>query len=212
MENVSWKDVLHYGSAVFLFAMGGITEMGVHLPGIQVDPTVCFATGAGIFASGLKGGVTSGAVKSLIFALAVGFGLSFAFPANAAAQTTTSLSPTAVAQKIQQLVAPDVAYAIQLAKAVNTPQGNVRAQCYQAIQNAIPVPPAGSTMPPAPHLVTNVEQLAEVIDALQPNGPLFVNCGGAAQLVQQNVLVFINAVVTGFLGATKAIPLIAAVP
>lgn len=136
-----------------------------------------------------------------------GFALSFGFPAHAAS-VSSALTPQSVAQKIQQLAAPDVAYAIVLAKAVNTPQGNVRAQCYQAIQSAIPTPPAGSTPPPAPHLVTNVEQLAEVIDALQPNGPLMVNCGGAAQLVGQNVLTFINAVVTGFLGAAKALPLV----
>lgn len=124
----------------------------------------------------------------------------------------STLSPQAIAQKIQQLAKPDVAYAITLAKAVNTPAGNVRAQCYQAISDAIPNPPAGGTMPPDPHLITNVEELAEVIDALQPTSPLFVNCGGAAQLVQQNVLVFINSVVTGFLGATKALPLLPVLP
>lgn len=121
---------------------------------------------------------------------------------------STALTPQVVAQKIQQLAKPDVAYAMQLAKSVNTPQGNVRAQCYQAISDALPNPPSGAAVPPAPHLVTNVEELAEVIDALQPGSPLFVNCGGAAQLVGQNVLIFINAIVTGFLGATKALPLI----
>jgi hypothetical protein len=51
-----------------------------------------------------------------------------------------------------------------------------------------------------------VEQLAELIDALQPTSPVFVNCAGAAQLASLSVLGFINAVVSGAAGAAIVAP------
>ena len=36
-----------------------------------------------------------------------------------------------------------------------------------------------------------------LIDALQPNSPIFIQCAGAAQLAQLSVLNFVNALVTG---------------
>ena len=77
MQGISWKDVLHYGSAVGLVMLGGLAMMGLQIPGVTIDPTICFTTAAGIFAAGLKGGATSGngaakvtVIKSLLFALA----------------------------------------------------------------------------------------------------------------------------------------------
>jgi hypothetical protein len=49
--------------------------------------------------------------------------------------------------------------------------------------------------------------LAEVVDNLSPQGPLFVSCAGAAQLAKTNVLTFINAAVTGAAGLA-AMPII----
>lgn len=80
--NISWKDAAHYGSAFVLLGAAGVTELGVHLPGISVDPAVAGAAGVGILAAGLKGGVTSG-TKAVIAFLAIMLVLSLA-PARAA--------------------------------------------------------------------------------------------------------------------------------
>jgi len=66
--NVSWKDVAHYGSGFACLAMAGVTELGVQLPGVTVDPKIAGAAGIGILAAGLKSGVTSG--KAVIAFLA----------------------------------------------------------------------------------------------------------------------------------------------
>lgn len=69
------------------------------------------------------------------------------------------------------------------------------------------VPVVGLMATPAePHLITNVEEIAELIDGLQPTSPLFVNCAGAAQLAQLSVLSFINAIVTGAAGIAVMAP------
>jgi hypothetical protein len=51
---MNWKDVLHYGSAVGLLLIGVAASMGLHIPGVEINPTVCFTTAVGIFAAGLK--------------------------------------------------------------------------------------------------------------------------------------------------------------
>lgn len=56
----TWIDAAHYGSAFVLLGMAGLTQLGVHLPGITVDPMVAGSTGVGILVAGLKGGVSSG--------------------------------------------------------------------------------------------------------------------------------------------------------
>lgn len=76
--NISWKDVVHYGAALGLVILGVLGEL--HVPGI--DPTVCFTAAAGIFAAGLKGGVTSG--KAMIAALIGGSLVLFTGSAQAA--------------------------------------------------------------------------------------------------------------------------------
>jgi hypothetical protein len=62
---MNWKDVLHYGSAALLVLIGVAGMLGVHLPGVTIDPTVCFATAAGIFGAGLKGGWTTNGSKPI---------------------------------------------------------------------------------------------------------------------------------------------------
>lgn len=52
---MDWKDILHYGSAAGLVFLGVLGAMGLHIPGVTIDPATCFATGGGIFAAGLKG-------------------------------------------------------------------------------------------------------------------------------------------------------------
>lgn len=141
--------------------------------------------------------------KFIALALITAFAVSLPLAANAAAAPVTAQS---VAQKIQGLAKPDIDYAIKLATAAGTVQSKIRLQCYQALQDALPSAPAGVALPPSPHLVTTVEQLAELIDALQPTSPLFVNCAGAAQLAGLSVLGFINAVVSGAASAAVIAP------
>lgn len=109
----------------------------------------------------------------------------------------------------------DLAYASKLAAAANTQTSGIRKQCWDAIvalnsqANGLNLKnPDGTKMArPDPHLFTDVETLAEVIDNLSPQGPLFVSCAGAAQLAKTNVLTFINAAVTGAAGMA-AMPII----
>lgn len=102
----------------------------------------------------------------------------------------------------------DLNYAAAMAKNANTQTSGIRLQCINAIitlnqqasganlKNADGTP----MTKPDPHVFTDVESLAEVIDNLSPQGPLFVNCAGAAQLAKTNVLTFVNAVITGAAG------------
>jgi hypothetical protein len=109
----------------------------------------------------------------------------------------------------------DLNYAAAMAKNANTQTSAIRLQCINAIitlnqqasganlKNADGTP----MTKPDPHIFTDVESLAEVVDNLSPQGPLFVNCAGAAQLAKTNVLTFVNAVVTGAAGFA-AMPII----
>lgn len=111
-------------------------------------------------------------------------------------------------QKIVTSSLADLNYAAAMAASANTTTSAIRLQCVKAIiqlneqasganlKNA-----DGSPMvKPDPHLFTDVESLAEIIDNLSPQGPLFVSCAGAAQLAKTNVLTFVNGVVTGVAG------------
>lgn len=102
----------------------------------------------------------------------------------------------------------DLAYASALAGSANTASSKVRKQCWDAIvalndqANGLNLKnPDGTPMvKPEPHLFTDVESLAEVIDNLSPQGPLFTACAGAAQLAKANTLQFISAVIAGAAG------------
>jgi hypothetical protein len=118
-------------------------------------------------------------------------------------------------QKIVSSSLTDLNYAAAMAASANTTTSTVRLQCIKAIitlneqaSGANLKNPDGTPMvKPDPHLFTDVEGLAEIIDNLSPQGPLFVNCAGAAQLAKTNVLSFVNAVVTGAAGFA-AMPII----
>lgn len=118
-------------------------------------------------------------------------------------------------QKIVSSSITDLNYAAAMAASANTTTSGVRLQCLKAIiqlnqqaSGANLKNPDGSPMvKPDPHLFTDVEGLAEVVDNLSPQGPLFVSCAGAAQLAKTNVLSFVNAVVTGAAGFA-AMPII----
>ena len=102
----------------------------------------------------------------------------------------------------------DLTYAAALATSANTASSKVRLQCWQAII-ALNQQANGATLKnndgtamvkPDPHLFSDAESLAEVIDNLSPQGPLFTACAGAAQLAKTNTLTLINAAVTGAAG------------
>lgn len=61
MASFSWKDALHYGGAGAVALIGVAGSLGVHIPGVTIDPTTCFLFAATAFGAGLKGGWTSGA-------------------------------------------------------------------------------------------------------------------------------------------------------
>ena len=57
---MNWKDLLHYGTAGLAILVGGVTELGVHIPGVVVsDPKMTVTIGLGVLVAGLKGGWTS---------------------------------------------------------------------------------------------------------------------------------------------------------
>ena len=109
----------------------------------------------------------------------------------------------------------DLKYASQLASNANTPASLIRKQCWDAIvaineqANGLNLKDSASNpIPmPDPKLFTQIEQAAEVIDALSPQGKLYTSCAGAAQLAQANVLQFISAAVGGVAGLAKLSPI-----
>lgn len=111
-------------------------------------------------------------------------------------------------KKIQGLTKADLTYAIAKAKAANTNSSAIRLQCLQAISDANDqanglglTNPDGSVMArPDPALVTRIEDVAELIDNLSPQGKLFTSCAGAAQMFKTNTLAVINSIVTGAAG------------
>lgn len=86
---ISWKDALHYGSAFVLLGAAGLTEVGVSLPGVTVDPKVAGAAGIGILAAGLKGGWSSG--KAAIVGLLIGASMMIGPAARAADMATKAV-------------------------------------------------------------------------------------------------------------------------
>lgn len=57
---MNWKDIAHYGTAGLAIVIGGITELGVSIPGVVVtDPKMTMTVGIGILVAGLKNGWAS---------------------------------------------------------------------------------------------------------------------------------------------------------
>ena len=125
--------------------------------------------------------------------------------ANLGLTGNPSKDSTIIWNKIAAASIADLTYASAMAVAANTSASAVRNQCWQAIiaankqasgqllKNADGTP----MVKPDPHVYSDVESLAETIDNLSPQGPLFTNCAGAAQLAKTNTLALINALVTG---------------
>ena len=134
-----------------------------------------------------------------------------------AVQLTGNLKKDAQAiwDKIVAASDKDLSYASQLAGQANTPSSQIRKQCWDAIlatnqqANGLNLKDASGNVVamPDPKVFTQIEQAAEVLDALSPQGKLFTSCAGAAQLAQAGVLQFISAAVTGVAGLAKLTPI-----
>lgn len=113
-----------------------------------------------------------------------------------------------VIKRIQGIGRDDMNYAILKATAANTNAGKVRLQCLNAIMEAKNAAEgtgikdaSGNLVPrPDPAIVTTMEDVAELVDALSPQGPLMTGCAGAAQLFKMNTLAVVNGFVTGAAG------------
>lgn len=125
-------------------------------------------------------------------------------------------------KKLQTASANDITYAIAMAKNANasgpsgvTTSAGMRLQCLVAIQTLnqqanganLKNPDGSAIARPDPALFTDAETLAEVIDAVQPGGPLWTSCSGAAQLAATNTVAFINGLVSGAAGLALLAPI-----
>lgn len=132
-------------------------------------------------------------------------------------QLTGNLKKDAEAlwEKIQAAALIDLQYASAMAGAANTNGGTIRKQCWDAIivvnqqSNGAGLKDANGQplTKPDPHLFTDVETSAEILDNLSPQGKLFTSCAGAAQLAQANVIQFISAAIAGAAGIAKLAPI-----
>lgn len=124
-------------------------------------------------------------------------------PPSGATATPQALD---VWKNIAAAALPDLEYAKALAMASGTPASGVRAQCWDALITANKRA-VGEGLPaamPDPHLATDAERFAELLEDLNPSGPLFVACAGTAQLFKLQVLQLINALITGAVGLAAA--------
>ncbi len=110
-----------------------------------------------------------------------------------------------VVKRIAAVNKADLNYAMAKAMAAGTPASKVRLQCIQAISdasdqfNGVRLKNADGTdmVRPDPALVTGIEDVAELVDNLSPQGVLLTSCAGAAKLLGMNALAAVNGIVTG---------------
>lgn len=129
------------------------------------------------------------------------------FSNNQAAGTPSpKLDLNALWTKMQQVSIADLQYAKALADGTKTSGGTMRSACWgawiaavQAQQGINAVGPDGKPLgtKPDPAVFTTFEQLAEVVDSLQPTSPFMVACTPVANAFRQNVLQLVTMVVSG---------------
>lgn len=132
-------------------------------------------------------------------------------------QLTGNLKQDALAvwKKIQDASKADLQYASLMAGAAKTPSSAVRKNCWDAIiainaqtnGEGLKNADGSDAVKPDPALFTDVETIAEIMDSLSPQGPLFTSCAGAAELAKANVIQFISAAVSGAVGLAKLSPI-----
>jgi hypothetical protein len=117
-------------------------------------------------------------------------------------------TPEDLWKRIQAANAADLKYAKALADAVGSPGAKLRSACYGAwittIEQAQGVglkDAAGNPLvQPDPHVFSSFEQLAEVAETLQPNGPLMAACAPAWTALKLTATQFFTMAVTGAVG------------
>lgn len=110
-----------------------------------------------------------------------------------------------VSDRIRLAKTDDIDYAIAKATAANTAASTVRLMCLNAIKAAhdqasgagLKKPDGTDWVRPDPAALTIIEDVAELVDNLSPQGKLFTSCAGAAQMLKVTTLQVINAFVTG---------------
>jgi hypothetical protein len=124
-----------------------------------------------------------------------------------AANTNSEENLKAVVARLKAAGSNDLNYALAKANHAATNTSKVRAQCIQGIIDAKNSfdgdvkDASGAVIPrPDPAFVTTVEDVAELVDNLSPQGPLVTACAGTAQMFKLKVLELINALVTGAAG------------
>ncbi len=103
-------------------------------------------------------------------------------------------------QRLLAASAADLKYAKALADAAATPGSKLRSTCYGALITAneqasgINLKNADGTAMtmPDPHVISTAEQVAEVIDDLQPTAPVMSDCAAAAEAAKQDVTQFLT--------------------
>jgi hypothetical protein len=172
-------------------------------------------------------------VKALLLAIGVGLALFLSLP-HAFAQTRTlrlpidplKLNGTVLSgdtskdlktlwAKIGAASLTDLQYASAMAAQAGTPAAKVRKQCWDGLIamneqiNGTTLKNAdGSAMlKPDPHLISDVESLAEIVDNLSTQGQLFSACSGAAEMAKMSALQFVTQAIAG-LASFSALPVI----
>jgi hypothetical protein len=109
---------------------------------------------------------------------------------------------------------PDLTYAKKLADATGS---KVTSTCYGAWidminvqQTAVQTKNADGTTTdlatPDPHLITDFERAVELRNALQPDSPFMVACSPVANMIKQDVVQFMAAVVAGNVSIATLVP------
>jgi hypothetical protein len=109
---------------------------------------------------------------------------------------------------------PDLQYAKKLADATGS---KVTSTCYGAWidminvqQTAVQTKNADGTTTdlatPDPHLITDFERAVELRNALQPDSPFMVACSPVANMIKQDVVQFMAAVVAGNVSLATLVP------
>jgi len=187
----------------------------------------------GVSGTPASGGVAGSVGKALLLALGVGF-LWFAVAPHAFAQARTLKLPIdplrlngtpltgnasndlkALWAKIGAASLADLQYASAMAGAAGTPAAKVRKQCWDGLitmneqinGNSLKNPDGSAMVRPDPHLLSDVESLAEIVDNLSTQGQLFSACSGAAEMAKMSALQFVTQAIAG-LATFSTLPVI----
>lgn len=202
------------------------------VPAVQAWCGILAALGAGIITT-LSRFVGAFLIAAVLFSTLVGSGVAQAqsrrqqvdpfqqmvdkakadFTKKTGVQATGDV-PFDLLRALDAKLLPDLKYAKALADATGS---KVTATCYGAWidminvqQTAVQTKNADGTstdMPiPDPHLITDFERAVELRNALQPDSPFMTACSPVANLIKQDVVQFMAAVVAGNVSIATLVP------